>query len=72
MQAIWEPKPRRSVAFQMSPRDTLRRAGLEKLTMIRHYYVAAALLTVRLPKCPFGLVTSNRTPVTAQRTGVAA
>jgi hypothetical protein len=26
--AIWEPKHRRSVAFQMSARDTLRRAGL--------------------------------------------
>jgi hypothetical protein len=26
----------------------------ERLTMIRHHYVAAALLTVRLPKCPSG------------------
>jgi len=28
VQVIWEPKHRRSVAFQMSARDTLRRAGL--------------------------------------------
>jgi hypothetical protein len=53
-QVIWEPKHRRSVAFQMSARDTLRRAGLGRLTIIRHYYVAAALLAVRLPKCPSG------------------
>jgi hypothetical protein len=60
VQAIWEPKHRRSVAFQMSARDTLRRAGLGRVTIIRHYYVAAALLTVRLPKCPVRVVTSNR------------
>jgi hypothetical protein len=50
--AIWEPRNRRSAAFPMSARDTLRRAGLERLTIIRHHYVAAVLLTVRLPKCP--------------------
>ena len=44
----------------MSARDTLRRAGLGRVTIIRHYYVAAALLTVRLPKCPVRVVTSNR------------